>query len=272
MAELNLRLGKPYMPAVPADFGSAIKGKRTIDSLNDAVNTELARAKTAASGIADRIEKNLETLCKFDDYAFLFSDMVAIVLKAPDDLFLLVKSRIADHQQRETTRLESVRERIRFEEQAKTQREAEAVQRLQIAEACRASPEAEVDYQIGAHALPARSSSETQNEAGDAQDVYDAHPERVKPSATVIHIPIAARSGTARELCLSQIGTRLGFALSAEFMRQLGFEVFWGDGTAVLYSEHDFSKICTALLNHIGQVQLQVEQPASIVALDVHLM
>ena len=263
IAQLNLRLGKPYMPAVPADFGGAIKGKRTIDSLSDAVNTELARAKTAASGIADRIENNLETLREFDEYAFLFSDTVMIALKAPDDLLLLVKSRIANHQQREATRLEAVRERIRYEEQAKTQREAEAVQRRSVAEEYRAKPDAEVVVlHTEAYALLARSSSETVNEAGDAQHVCDAHPERVKPPATVVQIPIAAKSGTARELCLSQIGTRLGFALNAEFVRQLGFEAAGRDCTGALYSENDFSNICTALVTHIGRVQLQAQQAA----------
>lgn len=263
IAQLNLRLGKPCMPAVPADFGGAIKGKRTIDSLSDAVNTELARAKTAASGMADRIENNLETLREFDEYAFLFSDTVMIALKAPDDLLLLVKSRIADHRQKEATRLEAVRERIRSEEQAKTQREAEAVQRRRVAEEYRAKPDAEVVVlQTAAHALLARSSSATVNEAGDAQHVCDAHPELVKPPATVVQIPIAAKSGRARELCLSQIGTRLGFALSAEFVHQLGFEAAGRDCIGVLYSEHDFSNICTALVNHIGCVQLQAQQAA----------
>lgn len=236
--------------------------QRTLESLNDAVNTELARAKTAASGIADRIQKNLETLREFGEYAFLFSDTVMIALKAPDDLIIQVKSRIADHQQREATRLEAVRERIRSEEQAEVQREAEAVQRKRLAEEFRDKPEAEVALQISAHALPVRSSSGTNNAAEDAQHFPDAHPERVKPSVTVVQIPIAAKGGTARELCLSQIGTRLGFVLTFEFMRQLGFEATGRDCTAVLYNEHDFSEICIALVNHIGQVQLQAWQAA----------
>jgi hypothetical protein len=259
IAQLNLRLGKPYMPAVPADFGGAIKGKRTIDSLSDAVNTELARAKIAASGIADRIQKNLQTLREFGEYAFLFSDKAVIALKAPDDLLLLVKSRIAYHQQREAARLEAVRECTRSEEQAKAQREAEAVQHKRLAEEYRVRPEAEVALQKVAHALSVRASSGTNNEAEDAQHFPDPYSERVRPSATVVQIPIAAKISTARELCLSQIGTRLGFALSSEFMR---FEAAGRDCTAVLYNEHDFSEICTALVNHIGQVQLQTRQAA----------
>ena len=62
IAAINARLGKPYMPNVPADFAGVIKGKRSIDSLRDAVDSELARAKIAASEIADRIDLNLKHL------------------------------------------------------------------------------------------------------------------------------------------------------------------------------------------------------------------
>lgn len=255
VAELNLRLGKPYMPAVPADFGGAIKGKRTIDSLSDAVNTELARAKTAASGIAERIQNNLETLREFGDYAFLFSDTAVIALKAPDDLIILVKSRIADHQQREAIRLEAVRERILSEELAK-------VQCMRVAEEYRVKPEVDVALQSIARALPVRTSFGIQNETEDASNFLDAYPELVKPSSTIARLPVTGKSSAARELCLSQIGTRLGFSLTSEFMHQLGFDAASRDCTAVLYNEHDFLKICTSLINHIGQVQLQAQQAA----------
>ncbi|WP_242489352.1 MULTISPECIES: hypothetical protein [unclassified Pseudomonas] len=47
------------MPAVAADFAGAMKNKRTIASLQDAVDTELAGAKIAASQTADAIRLNL---------------------------------------------------------------------------------------------------------------------------------------------------------------------------------------------------------------------
>jgi putative phage-type endonuclease len=99
IAALNQRLGKPYMPAVLADFAGAIKGKKTVESLNDAVDTTLAKAKIEASAIADRIQINLEHLREHAiEYASLFPDTAQIVQKAPDDLATLVKARIADHQ------------------------------------------------------------------------------------------------------------------------------------------------------------------------------
>ncbi len=75
IADLNARLGKPYMPKVPTDFAEAIKSKRTVDSLRSAVNNELARAKIEASTIANRIQINLgKTLRELASaQAFLFA-------------------------------------------------------------------------------------------------------------------------------------------------------------------------------------------------------
>ena len=120
IAGLNERLGKPYMPAIPADFAGAMKGKKTIASLRDAVNTTLAHAKIEANQVADRIQLNLNTLRELaKDHGFLFADTAQIVQKQPDDLTALVKARIAEHREAEQKRLDAERERIRQEEEAK---------------------------------------------------------------------------------------------------------------------------------------------------------
>jgi predicted phage-related endonuclease len=121
IAGLNKRVNN-YMPMIARDFAGAMKNKRTIDSLRDAVNTELARAKIAANEVADRIDANLKALaaaCTPVDYRFLFSDLQVVVVKAPDDFAMLVKSRVSDHKQAEDKRLADERERIRKEEEAK---------------------------------------------------------------------------------------------------------------------------------------------------------
>ncbi|RZI98435.1 MAG: endonuclease, partial [Haliea sp.] len=123
---LNQRLGKPYMPAVTADFGGAIKGKKNLDSMQDAVDTLLANTKLAANETADRIQVNLTTLRELaGSHAFLFADTSIIVHKAPDDLSALVKARIADHQAAEQRKDDERREQIRKEEQARADREAQ---------------------------------------------------------------------------------------------------------------------------------------------------
>lgn len=96
IAALNDRLGKPLMPTVLADFVGTIKGKKNLDSMRDAVSAELARAKIEASAVADKIDANLKTIAAAG-HDFLFADMNTLVLKAPDDLALVVKSRVDAH-------------------------------------------------------------------------------------------------------------------------------------------------------------------------------
>lgn len=131
LAALNLRIGKPYMTSVPTDFAGAMKGKKTITSLRDAVNTEIARAKIAANEIADRITINLNTLRELaPNHAFLFADTAQIVLKDNADLTALVKVRIAEHEQAEAKRKEEEqrREQERQERAAAPQAAPQAAQ------------------------------------------------------------------------------------------------------------------------------------------------
>lgn len=142
VATLNKRLGKAYMPVIPADFPGVIKGKKTVASLHDAVDTELARAKIEANATADRIEINLNSLRELGkDHVFLFADTASLVMKANDDLVALVKMRISDHAAAEAKRLEAEREKIRAEEQAKLLREQQERERRERIEAERKAQE-----------------------------------------------------------------------------------------------------------------------------------
>ena len=117
VAAINKTLGKVVLPAVAADFVGAMKNKRTIASLQDAVDTELARAKIDASQAADSIRLNLTSLAELaTDHAFLFSDIQQLVIKANDDLVTLIKFRISEHKKAEEEKAEATRKRIREEE------------------------------------------------------------------------------------------------------------------------------------------------------------
>ncbi|WP_223538748.1 YqaJ viral recombinase family protein [Pseudomonas sp. BF-R-12] len=117
IAAINKTLGKVVLPAVAADFVGAMKNKRTIASLQDAVDTELARAKIDASQAADSIRLNLTSLAELAaDHAFLFSDIQQLVTKANDDLVTLIKFRISEHEKAEEEKAEASRKRIREEE------------------------------------------------------------------------------------------------------------------------------------------------------------
>ena len=115
------------MQAVPANFAGAIKGKKSISSLRDAADSELAGAKIAASQIGDSIRANLASYGELAvDHTLLFNDLQQLVLKANDDLVALIKVRISDHQKAEEVTAEATRTRIRNEELQRIEDEAKA--------------------------------------------------------------------------------------------------------------------------------------------------
>jgi hypothetical protein len=223
LALLNGRIGRPLLPIVPVDFANAIKGKRTLDSMRDAVATELARAKIAASEIADRITINLRTIDAHDEHAFLFADVATLALKDPEFVTMAVKNRIADHQAAQLARMEAERARIADEERIKAQAAAQAdAQAKQVSDDAITKARAE---SLVPEAI----------EASSAQ--HDAASPLSQPT-----------------LRLGQISERLGFTLTADFMRHLGFEPAATDKAAKLYHENDFPRICAVLVRHINRV------------------
>lgn len=119
---------------MPPDFGAAIKGKRSVDSMRDALDACLANAKIAASEQARKIRANL---CALDEESkgseHLFRDRLTFIDLTPEAVRLMARQRIAEHQAAEERRAaelaERERERIRAEEQAKLAREQEALQK-----------------------------------------------------------------------------------------------------------------------------------------------
>jgi predicted phage-related endonuclease len=127
VANINKTLGgKIVLPAIQANFAEVIKNKRTISSLQDAVDTELARVKIEANRIADGVRINLQTLkVGAAGYEFLFNDAQQLVMKANDDLVSVIKVRIADHKEAERKKEEEQRARIQKEEQEKAEKKPE---------------------------------------------------------------------------------------------------------------------------------------------------
>jgi len=136
---LNKRLGRKLIKqtgdyaGAAGDFVGAMKGKRTVSSLRDACDSELARAKIAASEQADRIQINLNAYADIAaDHEFLFRDLDALVLKDADGFSAIVQQRISAHREQEAQRLEAERAKIRAQEEAraaakvKAEQEAEA--------------------------------------------------------------------------------------------------------------------------------------------------
>lgn len=223
IASLNQRLGKPYMPAVPADFAGAMKGKKTVASLRDAVATALANAKIQASAIADRIQINLATLNELAaGLQMLFPDMEQLVsAKHPDDFTATVKLRVGEHKAAEEQRLTAERERIAAEERTKAEAKAKA----------------EIEATIARTQAMMEAHQQNRTEQVDPA-----------PAAPANVVPMAPRVPTLR---LGQISERLGFTVTADFLTGIGFPPAATEKSSKLYHDADFTRICDAIAQHV---------------------
>lgn len=90
-------------PSLTADLANAIKGRKTIASLNDAVDTAAAGIKITASQTAERVRASIAALAEESTgYETLFADAVSLcAAKTPEDLRNLARARIADHRRAE---------------------------------------------------------------------------------------------------------------------------------------------------------------------------
>lgn len=220
--------GRIRMPKVHANFAEAIKGKRTIDSLNEAADAELARAKIEASRIGDLIRLNAASLNELAvNHKFLFSDAQDLVQKDNDVLVALVKVRISEHELAEQKKRD-----------ADLQRQKEEQERQQAAQQ---SAQQQVQQQV--------------QEQLAVQQVAKADP---APAVTPITSAAPASQQAAddgRRIKLGDISNTLGFTLTADFLASLGFEAVAQERSAKLYRASDFEAICTALIHHIQSVR-----------------
>lgn len=222
IAALNKRIGKPLMPNVLVDFANAIKGKRTLDSMRDAVTTELARVKIASNEMADKITLNLRALNEAPELAFLFADVAVLALKDPEFVAMAIKNRIADHQAKEAARLESERTRIANEERIKA-----------------AAPVPVIEMEIG--------------KIDDQFIVKQTGGRRFNVVGDSVTEVMRERPTTPPGLSLGQISERLGFNVTSVFLASIGFEATTVKA-AKLFHEADFPRICQALVRHINHV------------------
>ena len=223
VATINKRIAPATLPALNVNFALAMKGKRTITTLQDAADAELAKGKIQANDLAEKILYNLDMLNQAG-HEFLFADKSIVALKDPEDLKLLIASRIDAHKKAEAERLEAERERIRKEEAERIEREAQSKAPAVVATAA-AAP-------VAKPAVPDLAEDQ------DFSGFDSAEPENSVPT-----------------LRLGQINDRLApITLNAEGLAKLGFPHAATDKSAKLYHEHDFPRICITLSKHVTQV------------------
>ncbi|WP_232612830.1 lambda-exonuclease family protein [Photobacterium carnosum] len=114
------------LPHIATSVLDAMKGKKTVQSLQEAADTAVSQIMVELDLHANKAKTNLAELNNHADHQFLFNDWSAICFKETDDFEALVTSRIAKHKEAEQQRLEQERLRIQREEKAKAERELEA--------------------------------------------------------------------------------------------------------------------------------------------------
>lgn len=146
IAELTQQAGG-YLPAISCDWAGVIKGLKTLASIKDKLDGELARAKIEANQIAETIQTNRRYLHgDGQDWTFLFPDFRQMCTAEPAVFAAVARDRMAEH----AAKLEAERERIRQEEAAKLAQE----QRGKTSEATHAAPIATASPQAPAASTP----------------------------------------------------------------------------------------------------------------------
>lgn len=261
--ELNAAMPAPYMPQIPADFGGCIKGLRTIDSITNAVDTELARCKIAAAEMANRIHMNLAALR--DAGVGMPPDLATLVIKAPDDFAAVIAQRKAAEQ----ARLEAQREQIRAEEAAKLRRIAEAQAAAEKAEAERLEREAaeraemekirlariEVDRLDEAERQSKAAISALAAAAPVAPPVPAAKPVIKIEGPFTVDTPAPVQEDDGARLTLTQLNAAIApVSIDVAGLSSLGFEPVEKVKASRLFRACDLPAICAAMGRHLESV------------------
>ena len=118
---LNKRIGGNWMPVTQHPFGDAVKGLKSLKSMEDKLDTAIAQAKVAESAMADRIQVNRDTL-ESSGRAVLMPDFSQVCQKEPADFLLLLNARI----QADDARLQAVKEQAAKAEADRIAREQDS--------------------------------------------------------------------------------------------------------------------------------------------------
>lgn len=260
---LNAELAPMALRPVAADFPGAIKGLRSISSMQDALDTTLAAGKIAVDQQARGIRANVAAFKAVTGdvpaLLALFADLGQLVHKAGDDFAAVLDQRITKH---------------RADEAAKeVARQAAEAQRIAAAEAAAA----EAARQQERDRLAAEQRTAAVIEAGVAQAAIQ-HPHTVAPPAAetapgpltrqqlaevTTHVhgearlarPVAAPAANEpATLTLGMICERLQFTVRADFLADvLHVSPAKVEGKRPgTYTESQFQTICHQLRSHIS--------------------
>ena len=185
IATLQARFaGRVQMPAYRADFAGAIKGKRTLESIQNAVDTVLAQGKIETNAMADAIDANLRTLDTLaPEHGFLFRDLQNLVTMPAEAFRATVEGRVATHKAQEAAKLAAETERIERETRERLEREAR--EKAEAEERARREEEQRLAQQQAAQKpAPAGTATEASAAADLIERVLDADLAAPSPQVT----------------------------------------------------------------------------------------
>lgn len=232
------------------DFAGAIKGLKTLTSIDDKLDTALANGKIAADRQANDLRAKLAWVDgQVADYRHLLADLQQLTAKPLDDFKLAITARIDAHKKAEEARMEArmeaQREKIREEEAAKLKQRQEQEQKATAA-ACVPEPVAQEECQ-----------TETQSSATSAPIACaGAEPFDVFASSSV-------RAAPRKTIKLGDINVRIApLSVTAEGLASLGFHPVSTDRAAKLYAERELLAIFRALYSVITNAANELKRAA----------
>lgn len=168
------------------DWSGAMKNKRTLESLQNAVDEELSRVQVGIKQTFKLVWENLEYFNSQKDYHFLFNDLERIVNQQSEGFKALVQQRIADYEaeQKEKREREERERKEREAAEAKRKEEAEERRRKQEEEEDKRREEAEARRKEEAEARDRWSKPETEKVHGSPQEVKPEPEESHEAPAT----------------------------------------------------------------------------------------
>jgi hypothetical protein len=261
---LNAELIGGRLPPSTVDFAGAIKGLRSVRSMQDALDSALAGGKIAADAAARGIRANMATFhASAPGFEFLFADLAQLVHKPADDFKAAVQARIATHRaaeaEREQQRKAAEDARVQAEAQRLAAQQAEDARVAALAEQRRQDAAAE-SARVAASAAPVPA----------AAAVVAAQPPAVTPMAPIVSraaVPVP-RANEAATLNIGAICARLdadaGLKVSAAFLAdRLHIRPAKIEGASRLYTETQFQLICRQLISHVSAMgELYAGEPA----------
>jgi hypothetical protein len=236
------------LDVVTPDFAGAIKGLKTLTSIDDKIATALANGKIAVDRQAKDVRAKLAWINEnASDHRALLADLQQLVAKPFDDFRLAVASRIDAHKKAEELRLEEQRERIRKEELAKIEQEraeAEEASKVVVAEPVELIVDAEPSTVVAVHSV-------TRSASVDAPfDVFATSERRPTPA-------------TNKTIKLGDINARIApLSITAEGLASIGFHPVGTERAAKLYAESELLAIYRGLYSVITNAANELKKVA----------